>query len=167
MAERIIAAVYGIALASTPFSAKQISIGVRLPVGSIGAVTHPENALFFTDRRILVAAVPLPAVGLSVGGHSISAAYSLAAVGKLKEKGEEMIRAMGPQQILDSNEKNFEIPYESIIEATIKKRLFLYFGYVVSFKLTGNKSYKYVLYRKEQFELLNQILAKLIPNKLK
>lgn len=162
--ERIIAAVYGITLASTPFSAKQISIGVRLPFGSVGVVTHPENALFFTDRGILVASIPLPAVGMSVGGQPISAAYSLAAVGKLKEKGEEMIRAMSPQQILDSNEKNFEIPYESVIEVKLRAWLFIR---SIKFKLTGNKSYKYILYRKEQFELLNQILARMIPDKLK
>lgn len=151
MDEQVQLAIYGIN--------KTVKVG-RPGVFGVGAIADIENTLLVTDRRILFIAVPVSGEGIAFGGADISGLQSILNKKGIEKRGSEMINNMDPQQILNSNPANFEIPFEYIKE--------IKFGWFRTIKIIDveNRKYRYTI-RKKDREQLRRILLRFMPDKVR
>ena len=81
---------------------------------SVGKVYTPENAMIITNKRIIFITVPLPGAGKIIANVDISMWQWLLAKKDIENKLKEMIESMPIEEILQSDPKNFFIPYDEI-----------------------------------------------------
>ncbi|MBU3941467.1 MAG: hypothetical protein KKF74_00985, partial [Nanoarchaeota archaeon] len=127
----------------------------------LGETKNPENSIIITNKRIIFAVIPLHGQGKYVGGEDISSWNFLFGRKYIKKKGEEIIDMMNPQEILEFDKNNFEIPLNQLKEVKIKN----FFDRSVTFFTNDGKKFKYVTGKKEHIIKIKDVLSSYILSK--
>jgi hypothetical protein len=169
--EKIIGSIYDVVGRPNPWSTNIGNLFVppkgKWPYWASGSQPMPSNAIFFTNKRIIAMFIGLPQKGLSkaipFGANKVY--FNLEEV---KKEGKVLIETKNPTDIINSNNNNLEIPFEEIIEASLKKmKKKGSIGDTFTIKTTDKKKIRYVFLKKEYVSDLEEILSKVLSSKSK
>ncbi|MCX6815430.1 MAG: hypothetical protein NT120_01080 [Candidatus Aenigmarchaeota archaeon] len=147
--EKIIGAIYGILYGGWK---------TNVQVMGVGGMSHPENSMFITNKRVIFVCVPVPGGGRSLGRMDFTKMNVAINNEYIEEEGKRMIENMTPQQILEFDKNNYDIPLNKIKE--INSGLF---KAGINFVTTDGKKFRFLVRKKEQMTELKLIFAKYLP----
>ena len=118
--------------------------------------------LVFTNQRLIVSVKGLLGQ-VSAGGGAFGAAGALAGAAmasKEEAKKQSQIQSLNPEQLLQSNKKNFEVPYTRITRLEMGRKT----GATRLYVITPEETYKFKFQFVQQEQIEGQVRAVLPPN---
>ena len=113
----------------------------------VGEVSHPENAMVITNKRILLIFVPIAGADKIIDGADINVWQWLLAKKDIENKLRNMLNSMAIVDILRSDRRNFSIDYNNIERVK--------FGNIsksIEIITKDGKKFKYSIRDKKDFE---------------
>jgi len=103
----------------------------------------------------LIIAIPIP------GGHieSVAGPSSFFMISKIVETGNQMMKSMNPDKLLNATPDNISINLSDIKKIKFKNPLF---GFLLGRRIiiyTNTKKYSYMVWKKGYFEELKKVLS--------
>ncbi|EMR74428.1 hypothetical protein MBGDN05_00869 [Thermoplasmatales archaeon SCGC AB-539-N05] len=140
-----------------------------LPLWGDAEHLMPTNALFFTNQRlffIFIDDVPTTAMEKVSAGLWPKRTEILVNLTRVKEKGEEMVATMTPEEIYSLNKDNIALSYDEIKEVKLRKwKENATVGDSFTIKTIDKRKYKYLLLNIEEIKKLEQMLMNVLPSK--
>ncbi len=119
-----------------------------------GKVITSENAMIFTDKRILFITAPVPGAETMVSGVDIPMWEWLLDKNGIESEVEEMVNSMTIEEIAASNPKNFWINYDEIARVKFGKH-----SQNIKIIKKDGKKLKYAIRDKDDFEKVKSLLS--------
>ena len=147
------ASVYGVA--RTGFYSRGYSL-----LG-VGKSANFENTMFITDRRIILASIPIHREGKILGVADLSLMNSIFNKEGIRKKAKELIKGKEPQEIFDSYGKK-QLDLSRIEKIEIKD-----FTMEIKILMDNGKKYKYGMLTKENLEKARKGIEKVAKEKIR
>ena len=129
----------------------------------LGGRAIPSNALLFTNKRLFLIFIEVPA---SMGMNILTGGLVNINRDKVKQKVEEMIAGMPPEELLHTNTYNIAIPFDEIEEVNLRKwKEKGSIGDSFIIKTIDQQEYKYQFLDATDIPTLEQILLNLLMPK--
>jgi hypothetical protein len=127
-------------------------------------MTHSQNTLLFTNKRVLAVMVPVQGAGVAMGGIDYSSAHFLINKDGIVQQGRQMVATMTPAQILQFDKNNYAIAYSDI--GKVKLRTFWGRG-VLIWDAGGKKRMHFTFSDAKNLDLMRNIFNQYTPGKVK
>jgi len=127
-------------------------------------MTHSQNSMFFTNKRVLAVMVPVQGAGIAMGGVDYSSAHFMLNKDGIINKGRQMVATMTPTQIVNFDKNNYAIAYTDI--SKVKLRTFWGRGVLV-YDRGGKKVMHFTTSDGKNIDMMRSILNQYCPGKVK